>query len=441
MLNRSLAPRAILRIEQLEDRVVADATSFVKNLYNDVLARPAKGGEVQYWTNQINSGSASYFQVGTNIWRSEEHRSLQIVGYYRQYLGRSSVDQGGMNYWLKVFGSVADGEVNVQVGILNSPEFANRNPTDAQFLRSLYQFVLNRPWDGRERPVQSTDRGRLAQAILTGTEYYAKILLPNYYKTFFGRTPDDSGKLFWLNKLENGQVNAGSLARTFLGTDEYINLPPKTGSFTGPVVPSPGQFLTTLNAEVFGSSAALGPRAPLPTSIGIQLEDQELESGDSTIDVATQVWDSADHRALQIQNAYEQILGRSATDAEVAGWVAALEGGTTLVQVETALLVSPENLLARSTSDFIQQCYRVVLGRSASNSELAYWTALSHIHFVALADLAQGILTSPEADGRLVESYYAEFQKTPDPSSEAFWTGQLVSGEMSADLLAEVLAS
>jgi hypothetical protein len=220
---------AILNVEQLEERLALDATSFVKNLYSNVLKRstPPSASEVSYWVNQISS-QPDYGRVATAIWESQEHRVVELISYYNTYLHRAA-DSSGMSYWLNNF----NGEFNVQVGFLFSPEYVAAHNTTDLYIQALYLDVLGRQDNGQEQSfwegqMNQVGAKQVASDILGSTESYTDIITV-YYNNFLGRTPDSNGLSNWLTQLQNGSGTLESVAIGILSSAEFQAKPAPPG--------------------------------------------------------------------------------------------------------------------------------------------------------------------------------------------------------------------
>jgi hypothetical protein len=80
--------RARPSLEALECRLVPDATTFVQNLYGDVLGRTGSSAEVALWAAALQNGTSAE-DVAAGFWDSAEHRALQAASYYQNHLHRS----------------------------------------------------------------------------------------------------------------------------------------------------------------------------------------------------------------------------------------------------------------------------------------------------------------------------------------------------------------
>ena len=154
-----------------------------------------------------------------------------------------------------------------------------------------------------------------------------------------------------------------------------------------------------------------------------------LESGGSRFQVAQAIWQSPEHRDLEVEQYYETILHRTATPGERAGWVGAFLAGATETDIEFAFLNSSEYLAAHgSATSFINGLYADVLGRNPSSNELSAWQqALAS--GLSRSNMDRLFLSSTEFDVRVLDGFYSQFlNRPPDAAGEQGWLGFLRSG-------------
>lgn len=160
--------------------------AFVDLIYTNVLDRTAEADGRAFWIEQLDSGAQSRAQVMTNFSESSEFvmsftvdRS-QVERLYEAYFLRAA-DRGGMTYWLdRHVGGDDLGMISAQFAA--SPEFVDRygDLGDQAFLVQIYRNV-------------------------------------------FERAPDAGGLAFWLERLESGALDRGTLMLQFSESDEFID--------------------------------------------------------------------------------------------------------------------------------------------------------------------------------------------------------------------------
>ena len=80
--------RARPTLESLEPRLVLDNTTFVHNIYHDLLNRAPDPSGNALWISQLNSGFSRQL-LSIFFWRSVEHRQLEVNAFYQNILGRA----------------------------------------------------------------------------------------------------------------------------------------------------------------------------------------------------------------------------------------------------------------------------------------------------------------------------------------------------------------
>jgi len=129
-----------------------------------------------------------------------------------------------------------------------------------------------------------------------------------------------------------------------------------------------------------------------------------------------------------VKGFFELFLGRAAAEGEEAGWVGMFLAGQTEEQVLSAFLGTAAfyertgTLVTSGTPDerFIEGLYTLLLGRSATEAELSGWCA-------ALGGLGRGgvasfLLASTEYRSRQIAAYFEEqLQRAGTPEEIAGW--------------------
>jgi protocatechuate 3,4-dioxygenase beta subunit len=156
-----------------------------------------------------------------------------------------------------------------------------------------------------------------------------------------------------------------------------------------------------------------------------------LQNGVSRQEVATAIWDSAEHRGIEVDQFYAAFLHRSESPAERAAWVNLMLGGESELQVADSFILSSEYEAAHASStSFVSGLYADVLGRGATSAEITGWTQ-SLQNGVSRATLASDFLTSSEAYLEILNMAYTDIlHRTPDPVGEQSWLAQLNAGSL-----------
>jgi hypothetical protein len=163
-----------------------------------------------------------------------------------------------------------------------------------------------------------------------------------------------------------------------------------------------------------------------------------LRSGASRQQIAQGIWQSLEHRGLQVDEFYVTYLHRTADAAGRTGWVSALLGGMSEAEVARGFLTSEEYLQAHaSTTAYLFGLYADVLGRVPDPDGLAGWQQAAQGGMSREA-LAEGLLTSHEEDVQLVARYYADYLgRAGEPAGVAGWVAALQDGQLSPAQVAQ----
>jgi hypothetical protein len=139
--------------------------------------------------------------------------------------------------------------------------------------------------------------------------------------------------------------------------------------------------------------------------------------------VAKNIIRSPEGYARLVDSLYVKILGRTPAASEEAGWVGALQSGATMEQLIAGFLASPEyaaraNTLAfaptNSDVNYVQSLYTLLLGRTASATEVAGW--LAGLPSLGRSGVAMAFVTSAEFRGDVVQALYTPNTALPSTS-------------------------
>jgi hypothetical protein len=118
-----------------------------------------------------------------------------------------------------------------------------------------------------------------------------------------------------------------------------------------------------------------------------------------------------------VDSFYLRFLGRQSDAAGRAGWISFLQNGGTEQQMENLFLTSPE-YLSHIDTDFVQSLYINILGRTGSSSELAGWN--NQLQTLGLVGVANGFTGSTEnRDNIITADYESYLHRAPTTLQEA----------------------
>jgi hypothetical protein len=177
--------------------------------------------------------------------------------------------------------------------------------------------------------------------------------------------------------------------------------------------PGAGEYVFYLYNSILGRN---------PDTAGYNSFVSQLNAGVSRAAVASALYYSAEQRSNQVQGYYQTYLNRTATAAEVNGWVNYFLAGATDYQVQTSFLTSNEFMTQNPPiTNYIQGLYNHILGRSANASEVAGWTK-TFFSSVPRQQIVMSMLTSTEATRRQAALDYNQYLgRAGDASGITYW--------------------
>ena len=168
-----------------------------------------------------------------------------------------------------------------------------------------------------------------------------------------------------------------------------------------------------------------------------------LAGGGGRDAVGLGVIDSTEYHRRVVDGDYG-LVGRAPDAAGRAFWTAMLDHGTDNEAVEAGFAASDEYYAVRGgrTPDgFVRALYRDFLGRTASDAEIAYWTARL-AHGTPRGAITGGFTFSHENHANLVGGWYRYYLGRPaDPGGIAFWSAYLDRGGRDETIEAGLIGS
>lgn len=162
-----------------------------------------------------------------------------------------------------------------------------------------------------------------------------------------------------------------------------------------------------------------------------------LDQGQPVRDVATAVVYSNEYAANTVQAAYQQYLGRGAEAAALHLWGNALHSGMTDEQFAATLVASDEFYLRAGGNNgaWVQAAYQSILGRPASNADVG-WGLYQLGLGVSRFSLADSIAMSMEHEDNVVRADFTHYLHTTyDDAWDATWAARLASGQMTNETM------
>jgi hypothetical protein len=181
-------------------------------------------------------------------------------------------------------------------------------------------------------------------------------------------------------------------------------------------------------------------RAPDPSASGWV---DSLNNGASPASVVLGVEGSTEYLNDQVNQIYLRYLKRQAYYFDQQGWTKFIQGGGTFEQVSAAVTGSDEyfRLQGSTNQGFVTGLYRDVLNRTATDADIAAWVAI--LDGGASRDsVSTAFLTSHEYRTELVQADYLTYLLRPaDSAGLTAFVNALNAGATDQQVLAEIFGS
>lgn len=191
-------------------------------------------------------------------------------------------------------------------------------------------------------------------------------------------------------------------------------------------------YLTTLDRQPDGTA----------TTGGLGHWVSMLDAGGSDFQVAQGIWQSAEHRQLQVQQMFVQFLHRAADPGGVTFWSNQFAAGADETEVELGFVSSPEftQVWGADTDAFISGVFQSLDLEPPAGTALATWEKIANN--VSQHAAAVGILTFSDNYLNLIGDYYAEYLiRTPAKAELDYWLSYLELKDASPGTVAELFLS
>jgi len=182
------------------------------------------------WTGLL-AANGSRVDVILGIEASTEYRSLRIREMYATLLQRPAESEG-LTAWLRFLDQGGTLE-QVEAGFLASAEYfqARGGGTHPGYLHTLYRDLLGRTPDefGRMAFLDALEHGASRQQVaeaLFASEELRQSLTQGLYRLYLGRDAEPVGVAFWADRLRTHGMD--DVIAGILGSEEFLGLLPKS---------------------------------------------------------------------------------------------------------------------------------------------------------------------------------------------------------------------
>lgn len=223
----TLSPTQASGVLTIRDDDGTAVERFISSVYLQLLRRPVDLSAMTFWTTFLNQPNASRIVMVRLVQASEEYRRLVVQDMYQELLRRPA-DPTGLQFFV---GALANGATieGIKAFLIGSPEyFQNRGAgTNEGFLNAVYQDLLGRTPDATGRTfflqlLGSTGgtRTTVADLILNSQEFRERFVQAQY-QNILRRGADPTGLTFFVNAFRNGARDEDVIAFLF-GSQEYF---------------------------------------------------------------------------------------------------------------------------------------------------------------------------------------------------------------------------
>lgn len=197
---------------------------YVTAVYTDVLGRAVDSVGLQFWSTQLDQGTARAAFVRL-IDHSAEYFATIVKPVYQRFLGRAA-DQAGLDFWVGRMSSGLTDE-QLEASFIGSPEFyQHAGGTDKAWIDAVYLNLLARQadpagesfWVGQL--TQGADRASVALGFAASPEREGQHVL-ELYRKYLGRDAGPSEIGFWVGQFKLGVTNE-DIVTGFVASDEYF---------------------------------------------------------------------------------------------------------------------------------------------------------------------------------------------------------------------------
>jgi hypothetical protein len=288
--------------EYFQTRGKGTTQGFLDALYHDALARAPDAAGLASFTTALASGYSDQ-AVANFIFGSSEFQSDWISGLYGHFADRAPTAAELQSSTLILH---VAGEKVALAGILanGSSYGVLSDHANGLYVAEMYRDLLQRDPDTAslnawENALDSgtLQGGDIAQDILTSPEYNG-LVVQNIFNQYLGRTADPSGMAYFSDMLASG-ATPEDVAAYIAGSPEYLQ------QHTQGTTQS---YLESFYQDTFGAPLS-GAGPAFIASLNVQAGDQPL---------ATEILSSTTYRGALVDGIYGQLLGRSATAADMA---------------------------------------------------------------------------------------------------------------------------
>jgi hypothetical protein len=167
----------------------------------------------------------------------------------------------------------------------------------------------------------------------------------------------------------------------------------------------------------------------------------QIVAGRSNSQIVSDLWNSYEHRALEVDRYYQQFFNRAPDLAGRQFWINQMLGGMDESDVMVAFLATEEFQLKNSTNQaFLAAVYEDLFNRAPDTIGQEYWLDQLSSGQMTRQTVANNLVNTRERHIDLVFGYYDDFySRAPDSAGVEFWVDQLERNVLDDTGVAEAL--
>jgi hypothetical protein len=423
---------------------------FVKQLFVDLLGRPAdSGGLGSFVTQLVAAESNGRSSIALALASSPEYRTILINANYNKYLKRTP-SPAEVAAWQSQFST---DEQMIAALVASQEFFADHGSNTTNFVNALYPDILNRPADpagsaGFVTQLQNgVPRAAVAFEMLRSLEYQ-RLLITNDFTLYLGRIPTTADYNSLLPILQTGGSDE-LLLSTIIGSAEFYK---RNANGATSQTANDQNWLTA-------TYQALLKRAPDSGGNTSLLQRLNATEQGSRAAVVTIIVSTPEYRTDVIKTAYQNFLGRGPGVSEIAFWLPVVSRpsagpGTPSPdeQFEADVLGSSEYFNRQrdnsspalaTNAQWLTSIYNNVLGRApdAGGYSSNLTTLLNGFETQRLR-VTTALDTSFEFEDNLVNTLFEKFlRRLPTPTELSQRITQLATGTTDENLINVLISS
>lgn len=167
---------------------------------------------------------------------------------------------------------------------------------------------------------------------------------------------------------------------------------------------------------------------------GLAFWQSQMAGGATRDTVARTVWNSQEHRGIEVDQYYQTFLGRSADAAGRAYWINSFSSWGTERIVVAGFLTSDEyQALHSSDASYLTALYADIFNRQPDSSGMAAWQAALQNKTLSRTVAAFAFVDAGEAHRQVVDGFFAAFLERTGTTDRNNWVNALDNGSASIE--------